>query len=139
MRGGQLLTRFMDPVAAFLNAHVDDSDLADLAPRVRDAAQELEQSIALVMKRAKEQPAEIGAAASELLRQFGLVALGFVWLRIAKAAAQGQTRAENLDFYAGKLNTARFFIQRLLPEARFRAAAVASGCAAVMAMRVEQF
>jgi alkylation response protein AidB-like acyl-CoA dehydrogenase len=139
MRGGQLLGRFMNPVTAFLETHADDPDLVELLPPVRDALKELDQSIALVLNKGKDQPVEIGAAATELLRQFGLVAMGFVWLRIAKAAAHGQAQAENREFYSSKLITARFFIHRLLPEARFRAAAVASGSSTVMAMQVEQF
>jgi len=139
MRGGQLLGRFMSPVTAFLETHADDPDLIELLPPVRDALKELEQSIALVLNKGKDQPVEIGAAATELLRQFGLVAMGFVWLRIAKAAAHGQAQEENREFYSSKLITARFFIHRLLPEARFRAAAVASGSSTVMAMQVEQF
>jgi alkylation response protein AidB-like acyl-CoA dehydrogenase len=139
MQGGQLLGRFMNPVTAFLETHADDPDLIELLPPVRDALKELEQSIALVLNKGKDQPVEIGAAATELLRQFGLVAMGFVWLRIAKAAAHGQAQEENREFYSSKLITARFFIHRLLPEARFRAAAVASGSSTVMAMQVEQF
>jgi alkylation response protein AidB-like acyl-CoA dehydrogenase len=139
MRGGQLLGRFMNPVTAFLETHADDPDLVELLPPVRDALKELDQSIALVLNKGKDQPVEIGAAATELLRQFGLVAMGFVWLRIAKAAAHGQAQEENREFYSSKLITARFFIHRLLPEARFRAAAVASGSSTVMAMQVEQF
>jgi hypothetical protein len=139
MRGGQLLARFIDPVTAFLDLHADDPALKELLPPMQEALKDLQQSIALVMSKSKDNPVEIGAAATELLRQFGLVAMGFVWLRIAKAAAHGQAQAENREFYSSKLITARFFIHRLLPEARFRAAAVASGSSTVMAMQVEQF
>jgi len=106
---------------------------------MQEALRDLQQSIALVMSKSKDNPVEIGAAATDLLRQFGLVALGFVWLRIAKAAATGLTESGPREFYAAKLATAHFFIHRQLPEARYRAAAVASGSATLMTIQVEQF
>ena len=42
----------------------------------------------------------------------GLVALGFMWARMAALAAR---RAEE-DFYRAKLATARFFMARVLPQ-----------------------
>ena len=139
MRGGQLLARFIDPVTAFLDLHADDPALKELLPPMQEALKDLQQSIALVMSKSKDNPVEIGAAATDLLRQFGLVALGFVWLRIAKAAATGLTESGPREFYAAKLATAHFFIHRQLPEARYRAAAVASGSATLMTIQVEQF
>ncbi|MCA9631997.1 MAG: acyl-CoA dehydrogenase C-terminal domain-containing protein, partial [Myxococcales bacterium] len=49
------------------------------------------------------------------LRLFGLVALGYVWCRTAQCAlrADGGLSA---GFYQAKLDTARFYMDRMLPE-----------------------
>jgi hypothetical protein len=48
----------------------------------------------------------------------GLVALGFMWVRMAKIAAEKlpQATGEDAVFYDAKRKTAAFFIDRILPQ-----------------------
>ena len=47
-----------------------------------------------------------------IARVFGLVALGFMWARMAKIALPKSEES----FYKAKIGTAKFFMQRLLPD-----------------------
>ena len=80
-------------------------------------------------------PEEAGAAATDYLRLFGLVALGYLWARMERTAAAKLPRANgDVSFYKAKLATARFFFDRILPETAGLFAAIKSGKASLMEM-----
>jgi hypothetical protein len=70
----------------------------------------------------------------------GLVALGYMWVRIAKAAldrkGQGDGVAARMD---AKLATGRFFMERLMPETGALSRRIQAGSDAIMAMPAEMF
>ena len=76
-------------------------------------------------------PDEGGAAASEYLRLFGLVALGYLWARMAQISIEKQGGDDNA-FYAAKIITARFFMERVLPQTGALFAAIMSGSNTIM-------
>lgn len=75
-----------------------------------------------------------GAAAVDYLRLFALVSLGWMWARMATAAAAGQT-----PLHAAKLAVADYFARRVLPQARGLAAVIGAGEAAIMALPADAF
>ena len=79
-------------------------------------------------------PAEAGAAGTDYQRIFGLVLLAWQWLKLARAA-QARLDAGEPDadgFLAGKLMTARFFYQRMLPLSEGHWLALQAGAASTM-------
>jgi acyl-CoA dehydrogenase len=80
-------------------------------------------------------PDNAGAASTDYMHLFGLVALGYMWGQMAKAA---QPKA-NEDFYDNKLVTARFFMERIMPETSMRLARLSSGADTMMALPAEAF
>jgi hypothetical protein len=124
--GGRLVTRFLTLVRADLK-----SAPPEIAAPVADALALLQRTTMDVMGRAQRNPEEIGAAAADYLRLFGLVATGWMWARIARvAAAQGGPRND------ARLATARFYVTRLLPQAGALATQIAAGASPVMALEV---
>lgn len=87
------------------------------------------------MQNAVQKPDNAGAASTDYLHLFGLVALGYMWGRMAKAARQKAGEA----FYDGKLVTARFFMERILPETALRLARLSSGADTMMALPADAF
>lgn len=75
-----------------------------------------------------------GAAAVDYLRLFALVSMGWMWVRMADAAAQGDT-----PLHAGKRLVADFFAKRILPQAQGLAAGIAAGEDSIMAMAADAF
>ncbi|MNN79666.1 hypothetical protein D3C81_1963290 [compost metagenome] len=75
----------------------------------------------------------IGAGAFDYLMLAGYTLVGYYWLRAA-AIAEHELAAGNsdVDFYIGKRETARFFMQRLLPRANQHRALIESGSANLM-------
>jgi len=60
-------------------------------------------------------PNEAGAASSEYLKLFALVALAYLWAQMAKVAL-GKQDSDDSGFYQAKIATAQFFMERILPQ-----------------------
>ncbi len=83
---------------------------------------------------AQADPDEIGAASVDFLMCSGYVLVGWMWLRSALAARDG---AAGDAFLRGKLDTARFYFDRLLPRTAGHAASIRSGAANLMTVEPE--
>jgi len=132
---GRYLRTFFHPVAAFIAAHRDDAAIGALVKPLEKAFGALQLATAQIAQSGLRDPEEAGAAASEYLRLFGLVALGFMWARAAQLAAERLPQADGeAGFYRGKLATAQFFMERILPQAGALFGAIKAGKGAMMAM-----
>jgi butyryl-CoA dehydrogenase len=121
---GRSLRRFFHPLLAWIEARQEDERMAEFVLPLSKAFGRLQQCTAEVARRGLGDPFEAGAAATDYLRLFGLVALGQVWARMAEAALD---RAEEDAFYVAKLATARFFFARILPQTGALSATILAG------------
>ena len=137
---GRLLRRFFHPVQEFINENQSNADLADIIFPFAKSFMKLQQSTAMVAQRGLANPDEAGAASSDYLRQFALVAMGYMWCRMV-LTAQDKIKAGDGDqaFYDSKIKTAQFFMERMLPEADARFKMVMAGSASLMAVKESQF
>ncbi|MFN4143126.1 acyl-CoA dehydrogenase C-terminal domain-containing protein [Aestuariivirga sp.] len=130
-----LFGSFAAPVRAFVTAHEEDEQLADILRPLAAAFDLLEDSTSLIREAAAVHPEEPGAAAADYLRLFALTAVAYLWARAAKASLP----RSNESFYRAKLATARFFMQRILPDAAALHARIAAGAGVVMEMDEAMF
>jgi hypothetical protein len=126
---GRMVKRFVALVERDLSANADRAECHVLVERVRGALQLLLHSTETVMTRAAQNADEIGAAAADYLRMFGLVASGWMWLRMAAISERGSSK----DL------TARFFVTKLLPETQSLAARIEAGAGPVMSLNAAAF
>jgi alkylation response protein AidB-like acyl-CoA dehydrogenase len=137
---GRLMRQFFHPVADFIAAEKDNAALSDMLPYFMSAFGKLQISTLTVATRGFGNPDEAGAAASDYLRLFALVAIGFMWLKMAKVAAEKLPTAGNrMAFYDAKLKTARFYFSKILPQANALNIAILAGARTVMDMPAEAF
>jgi hypothetical protein len=123
---GRYLRRFFHPVLAYIEAKQDDERLVDFILPLSKAFGRLQQATAEIARRGLSDPFEAGAAATEYLRLFGLTALAHVWARMAELALD-RAEQDPAGFYRAKLMTARFFMERLLPQTAGLTAAIMAG------------
>ena len=90
------------------------------------------------MQNAMGKPDNAGAGATDYMHLMGLVALGYMWCRIA-AAAHALRAADTSGRMNAKLITARFFMERMLPETAAHLARIQSGAASTMELPDEAF
>ncbi|MCG8426130.1 MAG: acyl-CoA dehydrogenase C-terminal domain-containing protein, partial [Chromatiales bacterium] len=75
---------------------------------------------------------------TDYLRIFALTTLAYFWAQMVQVA-QSKLDGEESSFYQTKINTARFFMGRLLPQTQGLAAGIRSGAELMMAFEEEAF
>jgi alkylation response protein AidB-like acyl-CoA dehydrogenase len=102
---------FLDPVRQFLKSLTDGETEASLR-QFAAAFAILEKSTADMEHLRSSNIERCAAAATDYLHLFGVVALGFMWARMALLASRQMKKSDN-RLYAAKLATARFYLHRL--------------------------
>ena len=141
--GGRLLRRFFHPMQEFLLANMGDEEIKEFCRPLMAAFAQLQQVTLLLAQKSLSDPEEAGAAASDYLRFFGLVAVGWMWARIAKTALERAAPEKSGDdpagFCASKLDLARFYMKKVLPETASLGLSIQAGKKPVMAMADSAF
>jgi len=137
---GRLLRRFFHPVSAWLAAHADDAALAPYVGPTAKAFGRLQQATLFVAQRGMARPEEAGAAATDYLKLFSLVAFAFMWCRMAEVAYAKLPNAEaEAGFYQAKLAVGAFFMARVLPRHASHFQAAMAGGETLMQLPEEAF
>ena len=135
---GRYLRTFFHPVAEFIAANKDDANIGALVKPLERSFGALQLATAYIAEKGLRDPEEAAAAATDYLRLFGLVALGFMWARMAKVSAEKLPNGE-AAFYQAKLDTARFYMERMLPQSGALYASIRAGKASMMDMAEAAF
>ncbi len=138
--GGRAVRLFFDKVTREIADAKGDAKLAPVADALEKALGHLQAATLWLMKNAVGTPDNAGAGAVAYMNLTGVVALGWMWLIMARGAeevlANGQA---DKSFAEAKRLTATYFAERMLPEAGTYRKRVEAGAATMMAMPVEAF
>jgi hypothetical protein len=138
--GGRALMAFLGELGAFVKEKEADEKMKPFVAPLGQAAGHLQQASMWFMQNAMAKPDNAGAGATDYMHLFGLVALGFMWCKIVEASLAKLPQANGqAAFYNAKLTTARFFMDRMLPETATRLARIQSGSASTMELPDELF
>ena len=138
--GGRAVQAFFRLVAEEAAEAKGKDGTAEIAAAVERANGELQTATMWLMQNAMQNPNNAGAAAYSYMTLMGIVTLGLMWLRMAKASgAVLANGAENAAFHQAKLVTARFFAERIMPEAGALRRKIEAGSETIMALPVEAF
>jgi acyl-CoA dehydrogenase len=137
--GGRAAMAFFGEVAAFAKEHGGDEAMKPFIAPLSTALGHLQQATGWLMQNALAKPDNAGAAATDYMKLFGLVALGFMWAKMVKVAQDKITAGDATPYLSTKLVTGRFFVEKLLPETAVHLARIQSGSATVMELAAEAF
>lgn len=137
---GRLLRQFFHPVDQFIQENAEDKDLGDLVMNLAKSFARLQQATAWIAENGLKDPIQAGAASSDYLKMFGLVALGFMWARMAKVsmakiAAEEGERA----FHENKVKLARYYMTKVMPDTSSLLSKIMSGADPLMTFDEEAF
>ncbi|MGN6358024.1 MAG: acyl-CoA dehydrogenase C-terminal domain-containing protein [Novosphingobium sp.] len=136
-RAVQAFFKLVDDEAA---AAKGDEALAEIAGRLEKANAEMKAATVWFMQNAMTNPDNAGAGAHSYMHIAGIVALGLMWLRMAKVASEALAAgAGDKTFYEAKLVTARYFAERFIPDAGALRRKIEGGAEALMALPAEAF
>ena len=121
------------------DAKVNDAT-ADFAVRLERATGDLKAATMWFVANGMQNPNNAGAGAVAYMHLMGITVLGLMWLRMLTAAeaivASGQG---DVPLAEAKRVTARYFAERILPEAGGLRRKIEGGADAIMALEPEQF
>jgi alkylation response protein AidB-like acyl-CoA dehydrogenase len=138
--GGRAIMAFFAEVQIFLKEQAANKEMSPFIAPMNAALGHLQQASMWFAQNALAKPDNAGAGSTDYMHLFGLVALGYMWCRIAEAAIAKLPKANgSAPRYSAKLVTARFFMERMLPETATRLARIQSGAASTMEMPDELF
>src|SRR6187399_2036668 len=139
--GGRAVMAFFNEVQGYLKERANDDAMNPYLKPLGQALAHLQQATMWFMQNAMAKPENGGAGATDFMHLFGLVALGYMWCRMAvaahaklKAGANGASARMN-----AKLVTGRFFVERILPETAAQLARITAGAASTMELPDDQF
>jgi len=140
MNGGRAMQAFLKIVATEIAEAKEIEKLARFAEALEKASQQLQAATMWLMQNAMKNPDNAGAAAHHYMHIMGIVATGLMWLRMAKAAAALLDAGEgDAKFLETKLVTARFFAERIMPDAGALRRKIEGGADSLMALDPEMF
>jgi alkylation response protein AidB-like acyl-CoA dehydrogenase len=136
--GGRALRRFIAIVRQ--SCASADGTVAPVATALALALDELEGATGALLQAAAQDRNAAGAGAYPYMTLVGIVAVGWMWLRMAGAAqahlAQGTS---NAAFYEAKVQCARHFALRRLSEASFLRSQIEAAPDTLMALPADSF
>ncbi|HKR23919.1 MAG TPA: acyl-CoA dehydrogenase C-terminal domain-containing protein [Allosphingosinicella sp.] len=137
---GRAIQAFFKLVGEEAGAGKGDEATAALAAALERANNDLQTASLWLMQNGLSNPNNAGAAAYPYMNLMGVVCLGLMWLRMAKASAAALAAgAGNEDFHRHKLATARFYADRIMPESNAHRRKIESGADSLMALPAEAF
>jgi len=138
--GGRAVQTLFRIVGEEIAAAKQVESLSDFATRLERANNELQAATLWFMQNGMQNPDHVGAGAHSYMHLMGIVAVGLMWLRMATAATR-LLAAEEGDkaFLEAKLVTARFFAERIMPDASALRRKIEGGADALMALPPEMF
>ncbi len=135
MGTGRLARQFFHPVGAYLEQMANVPAMADIVAPLAKAFGRLQQATLWLGKAGTANPDDGGAAATDYLRMFGLVAIGYMWCRMAETALAGSADS----FRSAKLECARFYMAKIIPETGSLLVSITAGSKSVMALHEDAF
>jgi 3-(methylsulfanyl)propanoyl-CoA dehydrogenase len=137
--GGKLLMGFTGMIEEFCEQNSDEED-AQFVSTIKAYKDEWLGLSMQIGEAAMANPDAAGAAAVDYLMYSGYVSLGYFWARMAVLARKKIAAADgDTSFYEGKLMTARFYFERLLPRTESLKQTMLSDASNLMQMPVELF
>ena len=138
--GGRAIMAYFALLAQTIADAKQDDRVAEGAAKLEKAVGELQAATMWLMQNAMTKPENAGAAAYAYMELMGIVALGHMWLLMARAAEDDLAAGDgDTDFLTAKRLTARYFAERYLPDAGALRRKIEAGADTLMAMPAEAF
>jgi alkylation response protein AidB-like acyl-CoA dehydrogenase len=139
--GGRAVLAFFNEIAAFLKENGEDATLQPYLAPLKQGLDHLQKATGWFVQNAMAKPDNAGAGSMDYMHLFGLVAMGFMWAQMAKAAAEKlQNGADGkAAFYETRLTLGKYFMERTMPETAAHLARISSGAETMMKLPADAF
>jgi acyl-CoA dehydrogenase len=139
--GGRGVMALFNEIGAFCEDNRGNEALSLYTKGLKKGLNDAQAATMWFMQNAMSKPDNAGAGSTDYMHLFGLVVLGYMQAKMAKAAvdALASGSATDEDFLKTKLVTAKFFMERLMPETALRKTRIEAGCDTMMELAADAF
>jgi alkylation response protein AidB-like acyl-CoA dehydrogenase len=138
--GGRAVRAFLQLVAGDIAEAKSSGDPAGVAAALEPALGDLQAATMWLAQNGMANPDNAGAGAYPYMDLMGLVALGWMWLKMAAASKRALDEGpEDKAFHESKLVTARFYAERELPLSTALRRKIEAGSETLMKLPEEAF
>lgn len=137
--GGRAWQTFFKEVDEFVSDNQGNEELKPFLDGLVAAKKDVEEATQWMAANAMKNFNNAGAGSVDYLNMWALLCLAYGWSQMAKAAVEKISAGESDVFYANKLITGRYFIERLLPDTVSHLAKLKTGADSMMALPAEAF
>ena len=127
-KNGNIINRFLDMVK---------SECESKKGKVETFSKELSHYLDILTKftgwigdQSKIEKDDVSAAANDYLRTLGYVSIAYSWIKVLEVSFNDYEK--NKDFYSDKINTAKFYFEKVLPRAEYHYKSAISGSSNIM-------
>jgi acyl-CoA dehydrogenase len=140
LNGGRAVMALFKEIGDFCEENRSDENLSAFTKSLKKGLNDLQASTMWFMQNAMAKPDNAGAGSTDYMHLFGLVVLGYMWAKMAKAANESLAAGSgDADYYKNKLLTGRFYMEKVMPETALRKARIETGADSLMEMAAEAF
>jgi alkylation response protein AidB-like acyl-CoA dehydrogenase len=116
-KGGAAPMALFSLIGGWLSENESDAKLAGFVKPVKRGLDTLQQATLWLAQNGIANPNNAGAGAVDYLRMMGIVTVGWMWARMAKLSNEKLAAVPaNKAFYESKLVSARYWMERMIPE-----------------------
>ena len=134
-KGGAAPMAYLQTLGGWLTENEKDEALATYVKPVKRGLDVLQQATLWFAQHGLQNPNDAGAGAVDYLRMMGIVSVGWMWARMAKVATEKlKSNPSNAQFYQDKLVSAKYWMERLIPECPMLFERIQAGSANLMAL-----
>jgi len=137
MAGMRPINSFFGELDDFIAENQGNADLKVYVDGLADVKAKLQKATNWLVEKGLENFDNAGAASTDYMHLFGLTCFAYMWAKMAKVAAAKKDDSDPI--YATKLVTAKYFVERWLPQADAHLARIESGAETMMALEAEAF
>jgi hypothetical protein len=138
-KGGRGVMTFFQEIDQFVGENDGDAELKPFIDALAATKGQLQDGTMWLMQNGLQNPDNAGAASTDYMHLFGLTGLAYMWALMVKAANAKIAEGSTDPFFTTKVATARYFIERVLPDAGAHLAKLKTGSATLMALPAEAF
>jgi hypothetical protein len=140
LNGGRSVMALFKEIGDFCEENRSDDEMSFFTKHLKKGLNDAQAATMWFMQNAMAKPDNAGAGSTDYMHLFGLVVLGYMWAKMAKAATAGLAGGDaREDYLKNKLITARFYMERIMPETALRKARIEAGADSTMELAAEAF
>ena len=130
-KNGDIIFKFLDQIKSECN--LNNEKIKSFVSDFNDHLNILKKFSEWMIDKAKKEKDDVSAAANDYLKTLGYVSIAYAWIKVLEVSFKDFN--ENKNFYEDKIDTARFYFDKVLPRAEQHYKSAISGSSNIMSFK----